>query len=99
MTKKLKCKKKNPSITGPINGTYTFYCSCSYIMGVSTFDRPPADKDSGKWPHIHRSSWAVPLQGGMDDVNRPVIMCIKPEFRSFDAIETSPGRFWDRRGF
>jgi hypothetical protein len=90
---------ENSSINGSISGLYIFLCSCSFKMGVAMFDRPPGDVDSGKWPHHHRASWAIPVKNGKDDIKRPVIMCIKPEYRSEDAIETSPGRFWDRRGF
>lgn len=85
-------------ISGPIRGLYRFICSCSRIMGVDLFDRPPEDVRGETWPHVHKASWAVPVRDGLDDLKRPVIMAIKPECRGPDAYRAG-GRWWDRRGF
>ena len=91
---------KPAHIHGPIKGLYTFRCSCSHIMGVSMFDRPPMSVTGATWPHIHKASWATPRTSlcSFDDTTRPVIMAIKPEYRTEDAYLVD-GVWWDRRGF
>jgi hypothetical protein len=102
-------KQQPAHISGPIQGLYRFRCPCSYDMGIHVYTYTPDPikvERAGGGIHVHKASWATPVQYApgdgdelVDDTSRPVIMAIKPEYRGPDSFRGRDGGWWDRRGF